>query len=195
MENLSIAYQLVIADREHILRDTGLVPCHSLTKQFAQLMFNVGLWISTAAPAAVTTTGGSSITTAKTGNNMIMGFRTDAATTTSTYGSQVGTGTAAESINDTALQTQIAHGTSAGLLQYGAVSYGAPSTTATTTTFRVTRVFTNGSGGTVTVQEIGLVCQSDSSSNNFLLIRDLTGAVAITNGQQLTLNYDFTTTI
>jgi hypothetical protein len=73
------------------------------------------------------------------------------------------------------------------------MTYGAPSTTATTTTFRLTRVFTNGSGGTVTVQEIGLV--SGNGTNNYLWVRDLTGAVTVTNGQQLTVNYDFTTTI
>ena len=197
MHNLSIAYQLVLSDRHHTLHDTGLVSCHSFTKQFAQLMYNMGLWISAFAPAAVTSIAGSSITQVKNSSNQfLMGLRTDASTTTSTYGIQVGTGTTAESINDTALNTQIAHGTSVGQLQYGAMSYGAPSTTATTTTFRFTRVFTNGSGGTITVQEIGLASVAETvTTNRFLLLRDLTGAVAVTDGQQLTVNYDFTTTI
>ena len=190
MVNLSISKQLIVRDGAgQVLYDTGCIPCHSFAKQFAQLIFNIAPFgCSRFTPTTVTSTVGSSVTASTS-----MALRTDASATTSTYGIQVGTGTAAESINDTAINTQIAHGTSAGQLQYGAVSYGAPSTTATTTTFRCTRVFTNGSGGTVTVQEITLV--SLTGSNGFLLIRDLTGAVAVTNGAQLTVNYDFTTTI
>lgn len=190
MRNLETRYQMVIRDLSGIiLYDSLIRPVHSFTKQFSQLIFNINPFgLSKFSPTTVTNVAGSSVTIF--GN---MSLRTDASTATSTYGIHVGTSTAAESINDTSLTTQIAHGTSAGQLQYGAVSYAAPSTTATTTTFRVTRVFTNGSGGTITVQEIGLVSQN--GSNSFLLIRDLTGAVAVTNGAQLTVNYDFTTTI
>ena len=189
MRNVEIFYELGVADESgHRAFSSGKVQAKSFVKQFAQLMFNVGFQAAVGTPTSVTNVAGSSVTTMQQ-----MGFRTDAGTTTSTYGILVGTGTSAESINDTALQTQVAHGASAGQLQYGAMTYAAPSTTATTTTFRCTRVFTNASGGTVTVQEIGLV--SREQSNSFLLIRDLTGAVAVNNGQQLTVNYDFTTTI
>ena len=194
MRNLALFYQLFVYESDGLLvMDTNIIPAHSFTKQFAQLMFNVGFWCSAFSPTSMTTTGGASITT---GAGMDTAFRTDAGITESTYGIQVGTGTTAESISDTALGTQVAHGTSAGQLQYGAMTYGAPSTTATTTTFRFTRVFTNGSGGTITVQEIGLVGRdTTTTANRFLFARDLTGAVAVTNGQQLTVNYDFTTTI
>lgn len=192
MKNVEIYYQLIVREASGLfVADTGIRPAHSFTKQFAQLIFNIGPFgLSRFSPATVTNTSAASVT-----SSTNMSLRTDAGTTTSTYGIQVGSSTAAESINDTALGTQIAHGTSAGQLQYGSMTYGAPSTTATTTTFRFTRVFTNGSGGTVTVQEIGLVSRQTSAGNSFLLVRDLTGAVAVNNGQQLTVNYDFTTTI
>src|SRR3990167_4001248 len=48
---------------------------------------------------------------------------------------------------------------------------------------------------TARVLVIGLVCRGAISTANFLIIRDITGAVAVNNGQQLTVNYDFTTTI
>lgn len=190
MQNVELFYQLTVGNGPIVTFDSGIRPGHSFTKQFLQLWFNLyaGGW---AVPVAITDTSAASVTTY---TNMRRGFRTDAGTTTSTYGIQVGTSTGAESISDAALGTQIAHGTSAGQLQYGSMTYGAPSTTATTTTFRFTRVFTNGSGGTVTVQEIGLVGQS-ITGKRFLFIRDLTGAVPINNGQQLTVNYDLTTTI
>ena len=198
MKSLELYYQCIVREgSDLVVLDTGIRAGHSFCKSFAQLMFNVEPFgCARFSPTTVTDTDGDSVTTTKTGGaSRQMGFRTDASSTTSTYGIQVGTGTSAESINDTKLQTQISHGVAAGNLQYGTVSYGAPSTTATTTTFRTTRVFTNGSGGTVTVQEIGLVCRGNQSANNFLIIRDLTGAVAVTNGQQLTVNYDLTTTI
>lgn len=199
MKNLELFYQLIVRQSSgHVLVDTGLRSAHSFTKQFALWLFNTGFWCSAFSPTAMTSVAGVNVTTTSGigdgSSSSSRAIRTDAGASTSGYGIQVGTGTGAESINDTALGTQISHGTSAGNLQYGAMTYGAPSTTATTTTFRLTRVFTNGSGGTVTVQEIGLVCNGNST-NRFLLIRDLTGAVAVTNGAQLTVNYDLTTTI
>lgn len=194
MKQVELHYSLQLHARSGLLvAQVGPHPAHSFTKQFAQLIFNISPFdLSRFTPVTVTDTSSASVT-----NSQSMGLRVDAGTATSTYGIQVGTSTSAESINDVALGTQIAHGTSAGQLQYGSMTFGAPSTTATTTTFRCTRVFTNGSGGTVTVQEIGLVSGPGvfSGSNKFLLIRDLTGAVPVNNGQQLTVNYDFTTTI
>lgn len=190
MKNVELCYSWRVTESGLVVADSGMVPAHSFTKQFAQLLFNLGMWCSPWSPVTVTNVAGASVTDVND-----MSFRTDAGVTTSTYGILVGTGTGAESISDTALGTQVAHGTSAGNLQYGAMTFGAPSTTATTTTFRFTRVFTNGSGGTVTVQEIGLVSRNTTESNSFLLVRDLTGAVAVNNGQQLTVNYDYTTTI
>lgn len=187
MKNLELYYQLQIHEADKLVSDTGVLDAHSFTIGFAKLMFNIGFQLSGASPAAITGVSGSSITTYSS-----MSLLSNAGSGTSTYGIMVGSGTTAEGISDTALATKIAHGTSAGQLQYGAMTYGAPSTTSTTTTFRFTRVFTNASGNTVTVEEIGLVFGSGSP---ILVARDLTGTITITNGQQLTVNYDFTTTI
>jgi len=191
MKNLSLYYSMQVSDQCSVVFDTGIRECRSFVKQFSQLLFNQVLWISAFSPVTVTDTGG-------TGRTTTFGTFVGASATQDEYGPLVGTSATAESISDNALFTKVVDGVSAGQLQFGAVTFAAPSTTATTTTFRVTRVFTNGSGGTVTVQEVGLASRSqvtDATTFNFLLIRDLSGAVAVGDGQQLTLNYDFTTTI
>ena len=193
MKNLELFYSISVKSPSGIvLSHAGACPAHSFCKSFSQLLFNVGFGAAFGVPAAVTDTGGSSVTLASD-----MGYAVNAAITVTTYGIQVGTGTGTESINDTAIGTLIAHGTGAGQLQYGAVTFGAPSTTATTTTFRITRVFTNGSAGAITVQEITLVGRQTGGAPaaSFLLVRDLTGAVSVGVGAQLTVNYNLTTTI
>lgn len=197
MKNIDLHYSWEIKESGLLVRESGIMPAHSFTKQFAQLLFNSVIFgVSAYVPQAMTDTSGNTVSVIGNISNLWMRPLVNASVSTSTFGIQVGTGVGAESINDTALGTQIATGTGVGQLQYGSVTFASPTTTATTTTFRVTRVFTNGSGGTVTVQEIGLTCRGSTSTvRPFLLIRDLTGAVAVNNGQQLTVNYDLTTTI
>jgi len=187
----SYSYQIRNSNGE-LMKDSGERQCHSFVANFARLLYNCAFFLGLGSPVAITDTGGTSQTAY---SNMHRGLRTDASTGTSTYGLQVGTGTGAESINNTSLGTQIAHGSGSGQLQYGAMSYGAPSTTGTTTTFRFTRVFTNASGGSIGVEEIGLVSNSGDFSKRYLWLRDLTGTITVNNGQSLTLNVDFTTTI
>jgi hypothetical protein len=110
-----------------------------------------------------------------------------------TVGIAVGTGVTAVDINDYDLATRIAHGVSAGELQYSAQAYTAPSSDATSTTLVLTRDFTNDSGGSITVNEIGLF--SRPSSYGTLIIRDVITPVAVGNGEKLTINYNIKTTI
>ena len=120
----------------------------------------------------------------------------DTTSGTSTSGLVVGTGTTAVDITDVALVTQIAHGASAAQLQYGASVVDLPSSDSTSTTLILTRPFSNASGGSITVREIGMYCSvSDSvGTGRFLcLARDL-ATIALSNGDVLTLNYILKTT-
>lgn len=120
---------------------------------------------------------------------------TTATSSTSTDGLVVGTGTNAVALADTALQTQIAHGTGAGQLSYGASVVNLPSSDSTSTSLIMTRVFSNGSGGTVTIREIGVYSLMPSSgTHRFCIIRDVV-TIALANGDQLTLNYIMKTTV
>lgn len=109
-----------------------------------------------------------------------------------TFGIVVGTDNTAPTISDYALNTLIAHGVGAGQLQYSASTFGAPAADATTSQFTITRNFANGSGGDITVEEIGLYCRALDNAlttRYFCIIRDITGGVVVPNGSTLTVNY------
>lgn len=166
--------------------------CYSFVKQFSQIL---KMLMAGGKLTGVTDTGNTSRTLYPTsGGN----FTLNAGSGTSTYGSQVGTGSTSAAITDYSLGTQIAHGTSSGQLQYSAVTFGATATDSTTTSIVVTRVFTNGSGGSITVNEIALsVLAVDTGSTNrfFLIARDVISATPVANGAALTLNYTLKTTV
>ena len=108
------------------------------------------------------------------------------------YGILVGTGNTTPTIDDYYLQTVINHGTGPGQLQYGGVSFGAPASDSTTSQFTVTRDFANASGGSIAVNEIALVVLGSRRGATYYImtIRDVvTGGIAVTNGQTLTVNY------
>jgi len=113
------------------------------------------------------------------------------------FGIQTGTGTNAVNINDNALQTKIVHGTGSGQLQYGGVTFGATSCDSSRCECTITRDFANGSGGDITVNELGLVLQMyDGGLKNILVARDVvSGGIAVANGQTLTVNYKIRATV
>jgi hypothetical protein len=92
-----------------------------------------------------------------------------------------------------ALQAKIAHGTGAGQLQYLASSVETVTAEDGTQRFRVVRGFTNGSGSTITVKEIGLVIANQKEGltlYNFLMARDvLTTPQDVPDGSTLTIRY------
>ncbi|MDD5539698.1 MAG: hypothetical protein PHG61_03300 [Candidatus Marinimicrobia bacterium] len=118
-------------------------------------------------------------------------FRCNAGAGIITHGIMVGTDNTAPTINDYKIGTLIAHGVGAGQLQYGAVTFGAPASDATTSQFTITRNFANASGGVVTVEEVGLynITRTYATSYYIMTIRDVTGGIAVPNGQTLTVNY------
>ena len=151
------------------------------------------LWLKMAAPA------NQSITDTGTVSRTIWSWTpldTDVAAASSTQGLVVGTGTNAVALADTALQTQIAHGTGAGQLDYGASVVSLPSSDSTSTTLILTRVFANSSAGTITVREIGIYAgfiDSGNATRNICIVRDV-ATIALSSGDQLTLNYILKTT-
>ena len=118
-------------------------------------------------------------------------FKCNAGSGDNGLGIVVGTGTNAVSISDTALQTKIAHGTGSGQLQYGAVTFGATACDASKCECTITRDFANGSGGDITVNELGLIIHMyEGTVKGILVARDVvSGGIAVANGQTLTVNY------
>jgi len=141
----------------------------------------------------ITDTGGTAREPRPDGGNL----GANAGSGVTSYGIQVGTGTNAVSINDTALQTIIAHGTGTGQLQYGAVTFGATACDTAKCECTITRNFANASGGDITVYELGLVlAMVDGGVQKYLVARDVVSTgITVPNGQTLTVNYKIRATV
>jgi len=181
MENLSLKYQYDISKDNRLIFSSEIGECHSFVKAWL-------IYLTSAIGGAYSFNlkDTSNVTrSASTDMNYSMNVTQGAGTTTS--GIVVGTGTNAVALDDYALQTKIAHGAGAGQLQYSACTVGAPGYTASTITETITRVFTNASGGTITIEEIGIYGMAYNGPY-YCLARDL-ATIELLNGAQLTLNY------
>jgi hypothetical protein len=110
------------------------------------------------------------------------------------YGIRVGSGTTTPTPNDYNLASPIAHGTGSGQLVYGAVTVEDVLINGNTISFRIIRTFSNSSGATVTVNEIGLSMRTLVGLWNawdyVLLARDvLSSSVDVPDGATLTVRY------
>jgi len=121
------------------------------------------------------------------------GFDTNDSSGDASYGIQVGTGTAANSTSTYALAAQIANGTASGQLSYGSHTYSWA--TGGTSTI-VARAFSNSSGASITVSEVGLVWKSGAGPYLFMMIRDvLSSSVTIASGGATTFQYTISITV
>jgi len=117
------------------------------------------------------------------------------------YGILIGSGTSAPTIIDYNLSQVISNGTGVGQMQYGAVSVTGAVTNTTTNSgyITVTRTFTNNSGSSITVSEVGLVAYSQAetfqSNQAFLIIHDLLPSpITVPNGSSLSISYEIQVT-
>lgn len=114
----------------------------------------------------------------------------------------VGTGTTAVAPTDYALTTQIADGTSSGQLEHFPCGGTEVTTSGSTASFTLERLFRNSSGGTITINEIGIyACWNENSgfgtSNqaHFCIVRDLVSpGFDILNGNYARIVYTMSVT-
>ena len=115
------------------------------------------------------------------------------------YGTIVGTGTTAPTNLDYVIETPIAHGVGAGQLDYNVQSFTTAGVVGPNVDFILTRTFLNGSGGDITVEEIGIYARSKNTpagdTKYFLILRDVTGGVVVANGLTLTVTITLRTTV
>jgi hypothetical protein len=118
-----------------------------------------------------------------------MGWNVLAPSGNATFGIVVGTGSTTVTNDDFKLQTQIAHGNGAGQLQHLATTVEGVTVAGNVTTLTVKRLVTNASGSNITVNEVGLIVQTYSTSdlrttNSLVMIaRDvISGGAVILNG-------------
>jgi len=111
---------------------------------------------------------------------------------TDTYGIQVGNSNTAFDRAHYSLQGKIVHGSGAGQLLYGVVTVEDYVDEDSTTRFRAIRAFTNSSGGSITVREIGMALRHALSigTSDFMICRDvLASEVVVPDGSTLTVRY------
>ncbi len=96
------------------------------------------------------------------------------------FGILVGTGTTPVTVTDYSLATRINNGSGAGQLNYLIVSITTPATVGNTQSFTVSRGFTNNSGNSITVNEVGMV--SNDSGSAYVLIDRTLMSFSIANG-------------
>jgi len=105
----------------------------------------------------------------------------------------VGSGRTPPSITDTGLTNQIGNGTGPGQLQYGTDSFVSPviNTNTNTGSFTWSKTFNNGSGGNVTVSEVGAYMQV--GNNTYFILHDLLpSSITLSPNQVLTVVYTIT---
>lgn len=115
----------------------------------------------------------------------------DAGVADLTQGIVVGSGSTAPAPGDVNLQTTITNGVGAGQLSYSIqTSTQGTTISGSNTSFILQRLMTNGSGGNVTVNEIGLIFSAGGQS--FLIYRDVLGSSdVIPNGSTYRVNITF----
>lgn len=104
----------------------------------------------------------------------------------------VGTGSGATTISSYQLGARIANGVGSGQIGYAAQTYTAPTTDGAKRYWKITRLFTNTSGSTITVNEVGLYINFSGAPH--MVHRDLTGGVAVGHNQVLTVVFEYYTT-
>ena len=173
-------------------------PAHSLNYNFGLLIW--ALW--SASRAEMTDTGGTAIYVQGASGGA---WSVTAPSGNSSYGIVIGSGASAGSTPSPTqfkLVAQIPAGTSSGQIEYGAVSVSSVSQSGQTTSFTISRSFTNVSGATITVTEIGIVVLMTgwnmgayASGTYFLIAYDIpSSTIAVQNGQTLTVTYTFSVT-
>jgi len=97
------------------------------------------------------------------------------------------------SLDQYSLQALIPHGTGSGQLQYSAVDVQTLIKGTNVWTLRIVRTFTNASGGSVTVRELGLYLRAGDGGTTIMLARDVPASpISIPDGSTLTLRYIIT---
>lgn len=192
--NTLLYYTIEVKDRQGKLLSRERRRSRSFVEQYNRFIN----FFAEATDKVIVDTGGTSRTLDR-DTNAASKMRINAAANSSDAGIVVGTGTTAVAIANRALATQILEGISTGQLTHGAVTIGSPSVSAPDCSFTATRIFTNGSGATITVKEIGIyVWDVDTGSivRHFCIIRDVLAATQdVPDGGAITVVYTIKVTV
>ena len=217
---LTVKLILERLDKEGRLLDRREQQSRSFVKNFMSLLYCAHAQISSASPYTMTDIDGSPRTVdsqcmAGSGyskSNLRIAAAPGTACEICSYGSwsaagfpglmvkgeligiQVGTGTDAVTPTDTAMAARIAHGRGAGELEYGGCELIGITFVNPNGEFTIRRYFTNASGGSITVNEVGMHSVGTDYDSKmawaFLIARDLVSpGVDVLHGEILRVTY------
>ncbi|MBA7639849.1 hypothetical protein ES703_47509 [subsurface metagenome] len=181
-----LEYEVIVTDKDGQVIQREKRPARSYLKAYNQMV----LMRLSVVNQTVTDTGGA----ARSINTGFYTFWVKATAGVTAQGTRVGSGDTAVDISDYALETEIAHGTGDGQLSHLAEVIISPTVGASESAFTVKRSFVNGSGGNVTVREIGVYCRARAGGSiyYFCIVRDVLGGdFTVPNGGAITVIYSF----
>jgi len=193
---LEMDYEIEVRDKNGKLLELQRGKSHTWVRAFIRFMAELfaNTRIGDRTFTMLDTSGTSRTVWAGSGNTSQyhVAFGAKAAATASYYGIQVGSSDAPYSRDQYCLQALIGHGTGAGQLLYGDTTVEGVTLEDSTERFRIVRSFTNSSGSSVTVKEIGLTVfnQYGSTTYYYLFARDvLPSPISVPDGASLTVRY------
>jgi len=200
---LRIYVELEVRDEKGRIIKAKRFRGHSFLRQFIAMLRGIMFHAHGASNSGNTTvvdvTGASRSYPSSAGVLHSSGMPLNCPSASSEYGLVVGTGTAPNTVDTYALQSLIPHGTGSGQLSYGSHTFESLLVSSNTIYFRIIRTFTNNSGASITVNEIGLYAKAYDSAGTariFCIARDvIPGGVTVGNGQTLTVRYILSITV
>lgn len=210
---LTLTYSIYQYDVEHQLKEKQEnVPSLSFTKQMLDFIYGknslvelTSTDITNASRSLTYSQGTANLKLSHVGLDSHMVNVSDGFRASDEVGIVVGTGNTAVTPIDFKLVTQVAHGTGSGQLEhYGCwtTNYQVNSGTQSCT-FDIERIFRNGSGGNITLNEMGIYYvmgqfgHSSSTLWSFCIVRDVLGTasgtttVTVNDGEYLKIKYTF----
>jgi len=186
---LQLGVRVRITRKDGVVEEDPWRRSESFTQQFLQMMESA---FEDASKGSVRDTINTLRTIAGPNQASTSWMELDTAAADDTKGMQVGTGTTAPTVADYVMEALIAHGVGGGQLQYGTTEIIAPIIVSGNVELRIHRGFTNGSGGPITVKEIGLTVWNQGTYE-FLIVRDLY-EFTIADGDVAVVEYKLITT-
>jgi hypothetical protein len=194
---ISLHHRLKVFDKNGKLKhDTGVKKSHSFVEQFLislmHLMSDATIITNIFTDVNGITRSGASKSNWVTSNYP---FSMDGAINNANYGIVIGTGNTAVTISDIDLDTQIAQGTGSGQMSHAAQNHIAVAENGAYLELKWSRTFSNSSGATITVAEIGSKIFLNASYY-VLMCRDVLGAtVPVGDGDNLVVEYIWRTQV
>lgn len=194
MINLDLFLEIEVRDANGKLLSKKKVESNSLVTGFMGILrafFNGSSTVKDTGGANRTAIG--SLTYGVSPYRYFLAMCVNAEVSNSLYGIQVGSDNTAVTNSDFKLGTPIVHGSTIGTLLYNATTVESVAGAPPVSSVRVIRTFSNSSGSTVTVKEIGMVAYNGTTASQyaFLIVRDVPTPIVVPNGSTLTVRYLF----